>query len=154
MCREAIGARWPRGTRGLPYGMIQVRSLLFCLRHREGEILDHILLSAHGLTTTELNEDLPRGEPIFIGGALCKEEEARVDAGITEDKRVAIDADLMRHHGIDEIFSNIAHLEEVDSMLDAHSIEDGDEHFHRRVAGSSAHPRTRGVRAVRALFDG
>src|SRR5688572_19914557 len=59
--------------------------------HVERDVLDHVFLPADRLAPPELDENVSRREAILFCRALREEQERRVDAGVAEDERVAVD---------------------------------------------------------------
>ncbi|MNZ77218.1 hypothetical protein D3C78_957470 [compost metagenome] len=82
------------------------------------------------------------------------QQEGRVDAGVAEGQRLAVDAHHVLHHRHDDVLGHVHQLEQVDAGLDAHALAHRGEHLQRGVAGAGAEARCRAVDAAGAGFDG
>src|SRR3569832_207243 len=69
----------------------------------EGDVDDHVLLATDHRPPPDLDEDRAGVQPVLLGGPLGVPEEARVDPGVAQRQRLAVDQDravLQRPHEV------------------------------------------------------
>ena len=117
------------------------------------DVDDHVFLTTHHAPATQLGEDFKGRDAVLGRGAFGMTQEAGVDPGVAQRQRFAVDAHrtiLQRTH---QIVGGRHELLQIAAMFPAQTVEHGDEHFQRGIAGACAHTGERGIHPVRAVFD-
>jgi hypothetical protein len=81
-------------------------------------------------------------------------QEGRVDAGVAESQRLAVNLDGTVPEGSDQVIGGVLQGEQVASVLPVAEVRDRDERLNGAVAGACAVSGQRGVDAGHSLFDG
>ena len=80
-------------------------------------------------------------------------QEARINAGVTQGQRLAIDADRAVLQRPNQLLGCVHQREQIAAMLPAIDVGRRDEHFERRIARACAHPGEARVHAYRTVLD-
>src|SRR3972149_1014718 len=114
-----------------------------------------VLLAADELAPAALEQDLSRVDAEAFGGALGVQQEARVDAGIAQRQRRAVDDLGPRHDRPHRLVSRVDELEPVDAAdVHAPAVEHGGADSQRGGARAGAQPGAAAVDVGSALLDG
>src|SRR3546814_9482597 len=107
----------------------------------------HVLLAADHLAAAQLDQDRTGVETVIGRSLLSVAEEARIDPGIAERERFAVDAHRAVLQRPDEILRCVHQLHHIAAVIPALAIYRGNEHLERRVARARAHSGQAGVDA-------
>ena len=114
-------------------------------RKVEGDIDDHVLLTADHPAATKLDQYFSCIDAIVGARLLGVWEEGGIDPGIPETESFAIDPDRAILKRATKLFGRVHQAVQVAAMLPPLPIGCGDKDLKRGVAGSGAHSREAGI---------